>query len=232
MQVCRVETELHLGIPSVNQPFGTSRWRPISAMWSRIWRKLSGEVSVIEVMVVKNNRFTPTPERVACLSAITPLPCLSTGCQEGTDRVQEGQWHVVLSSARRLQEHLQWLSTTLLPNWSHCQPACHPAIYSGWQQDIQWLLEPSSFPSEKLQHPLPGPQQSKRSEYGQMEAILALIPILKWKHVFKKVDMLRPMDQSIQISLLLLWPEDLLHYTVCAVHFHSVWLLWYYRTLE
>lgn len=105
--------------------------------------------------------------RVTHLPLCFFVQCLPAGCQGGaTPEVSESSWHHwVFLSTCELPERLQPRFATLLCCWAEAlQPACHPAIYSGRQQDLQWLLEPSSLPIEELQHLLPGPQQSKWSK--------------------------------------------------------------------
>lgn len=105
--------------------------------------------------------------RVTHLPLAFIFQCLPTGCQGGaTSEVPESSWHHrVFLCTCELPECLQpRFSTLFCCRVEALQPACHPAIYSGRQQDVQWLLEPSPLPIEELQHLLPGTQQSKWSK--------------------------------------------------------------------
>lgn len=107
-----------------------------------VWETLEGG-SVIEVMVV-NSKFIPPEGLLICLSSFL-LSVYQLVVKE--ERLQKSRRALTSSSAFQCPwatgTPQPWLSTLLCCRIEACQPACHPAIYSGWQQDIQWLLEPS-----------------------------------------------------------------------------------------
>lgn len=87
--------------------------------------------------------------------------CLSTCCErrETTEITKSCRHHWMLLSSSELQKCFNSWLPPLLCSWVETsQSSCYPTFHSGRQQNIQWLLECSTFASEKLQHLFSGSQ--------------------------------------------------------------------------